>query len=255
MTSHRYDPYLWVHLAGLATVPFWLILCLLGLAVEYPALPALELALMLSIGVLPVLYMQLKRPFCIFGVLCLALRPDALSYEQRQLLTIFRKWRVRAAALPVALGLSWIVLQLYQVAPIARDITPFSPWGRLGGLAIATLGCCGANLFLQVPISVFLVVATPNRALQGVAPYPQKTVNRDFCHVGLPVKRILPEVVVPLSPQQAQNQPVDNGDLVESSNGSGRAVVTNLTRRGHNAPPSTPTPSSFDDSSSETQSA
>jgi len=255
MTSHRYDPYLWVHFAGLATVPFWLILCLLGLAVGYPALPALELSLMLGIGVLPVLYMQLKRPFCIFGVLCLALQPDALSYQQRQLLTIFRKWRVRAMALPVALGLSWIFLQLYQVAPIAQDITPFSPWGRLGGIAIATLGCCGANLFLQVPMSVLLIVATPDRALQRVSPYSNKDVNQDFCHVGLPIRKILPEVVVPSNHQQAQSKSVGNRSLVESSNRSGLAAVNNLTPRSHDAPPVTLTASSFDNSPSETQNA
>jgi hypothetical protein len=44
MQPWRSDPYLWVHLAGLATVPLWIDLCLLGLAVGNPALPGLELA-------------------------------------------------------------------------------------------------------------------------------------------------------------------------------------------------------------------
>jgi hypothetical protein len=203
MTAHRYDPYLWVHLAGLATVPFWLILCLLGLAVGYPTLPALELTLMIGVGVLPVLYMQLSRPFCVFGVLFLALKPETMTEEQRQLLTVFRRWWVRAIAPLVSLALGLIFLHLYQVAPGAYPLSPFGTWGRLGSLTVATIGLFGANLFLQVPVSVLLVLATPGRKLQTVTPYSAERINRDFCHMGFPVGRILPKVAAPLTERQA----------------------------------------------------
>jgi hypothetical protein len=199
MTAYRYDPYLWVHLAGLATVPLWLALCLLGLAVGYPTIPPLELSLVLGLGSVPVLYMQLRRPFSIYGVLWLALKPQALGKEQRTLLTIFRRWRVRLAAPWVALLLVWVGLQLYRVAPVAADITPWSDWGRPQGLAIATFGFLGANLFLQVPVSVLQVMLTPEKILQGTQPYPTHDINRDFVHVGLPVSKVLPLVIPPES--------------------------------------------------------
>jgi hypothetical protein len=198
MTAYRYDPYLWVHLAGLATVPFWLTLCLLGLAVDYSTQPALELSLVLGFGLLPVLYMQLRRPFCIFGLLLLALKPSALTEEQRQLLTVFRYWRIRLIAPLVSLVLGWFVVQLYQMAPIASAITPFDKWGRLGGLVIATIGVFGANLFLQVPMSVLGVLATSNSSLQAAAPYPVTAINQDFCHFGIPAAKILPPITLPV---------------------------------------------------------
>jgi hypothetical protein len=197
MTALRYDPYLWVHLAGLATVPFWLILCLLGLAVGYPTLPTVELTLVIGVGVLPILLMQLGRPFYIFSLLCLTLKPASLGQEQRQLLTLFRSWRVRLTAPLGALALVWCFLQLYQVAPGAAALTPFSPWGRPVGLAIATVGFLGANLFLQVPLSVLQVLVTPPAILQTVQPYPVQAIHHDFINVGLPVGQILPAIAPP----------------------------------------------------------
>jgi len=199
MTAYRYDPYLWVHLAGLATVPLWLALCLLGLAVGYPTIPLLELSLVFGLGSVPVLYMQLRRPFSIYGVLGLALKPQALGQEQRTLLTLFRQWRVRLAAPWVALLLVWVGLQLYRVAPVAAGITPWGDWGRPQGLAIATCGFLAANLFLHVPVSVLQVMLTPEKTLQATQPYPTHHINRDFVHVGLPVSKILPLVIPPES--------------------------------------------------------
>jgi hypothetical protein len=197
MTTYRYDPYLWVHLAGLATVPFWLVLCLLGLAVGYPMIPWLELTLVLGLGSLPVLYMQLRRPFSIFGVLWLALKPTALGEERRILLTVFRSWRVRLTAPWVAILLIWIGFQLYRMAPVAASITPWNDWGRAGGLAIATLGFFGANLFLQVPVSVVQVLLTPEKIFQATQPYPTLDIKRDFTHIGLAVGKLLPTVIPP----------------------------------------------------------
>lgn len=197
MTTFRYDPYLWVHLAGLATVPFWLVLCLLGFGVGYPTVPAVELPLVLGLGVLPGLYMQLKRPFYIFGLLFLALKPEALGEDRRRLLTVFRSWRIRLTAPLVALALGWCVLQLYQVAPVVADITPFREWGRLGGVALATVGVLGASLFLQVPVSVLQVLTMPETTLQATLPYPEGNIHRDFSVFGLSVASILPVVTPP----------------------------------------------------------
>ena len=218
MTAHRYDPYLWVHFSGLATVPFWLILCLLGLAVGYPTLPALELSLVIGFGVLPVLYMQLRRPFCVFSLLFLSLKSTAISKNQRRLLTIFRSWRVRLAAPFVALSLAWCLQYLYRVAPVAHRITPFAEWGRVEGLAIAAVSCCAASLFLQVPVSVLLVWVTSEKSLQDTVPYSTEAINRDFCHFGLPVSAILPSVVPPSHPQEPLQIPeIENRQAISTS--------------------------------------
>lgn len=194
MKSWRGDPYLWVHLAGLATVPLWIDLCLLGLAVGTPTLPRLELGFILVLGVLPALIMQLRRPFYIFSLPGLALRPAALHDEQRRLLTQFRRWRVRLGALLVPLPLVWVLAKLYPLAFLARDVTPFGDWGRLGGLAIAALGFCLANLFCQVPVAVLQVLATPEHRMQTVTPHPAEQIATDFTWLGFTIGQILSDL-------------------------------------------------------------
>ncbi|MFQ4137798.1 low-complexity tail membrane protein [Nodosilinea sp. PGN35] len=194
MAPWRCDPYLWVHLAGLATVPLWLDLCLLGLAVGNPTLPELELGVLIVLGVLPVLAMQLRQPFYIFSLPGLALRPGALQDDQRRLLSQFRRWRVRLGALLVPVPLVWVLLKLYPLAFLARELTPFGDWGRWEGVAIAALSFAMANLFLQIPVAVLQVLATPNRAMASVSPYPTATVAADFTWIGLPVGKILPDL-------------------------------------------------------------
>ncbi|MGG6237569.1 low-complexity tail membrane protein [Nodosilinea sp. AN01ver1] len=194
MAPWRYDPYLWVHLAGLATVPLWIDLCLLGLAVGNPTLPGLELGVIGGLGVLPVLIMQLYRPFYIFSLPGIALRPAALSDDQRRLLSQFRRWRVRLGALLVPVPLVWLLVKLYPLAFLARDITPFDDWGRLGGLAIALVSFCLANLFLQVPVAVLQVLATPDRRMAAVSSYPIEAIAANFSWLGLPVNKLLPNL-------------------------------------------------------------
>ena len=77
MRSFWSDPYLWVHLAGLAAVPIFLEICLIGFAVGDPLLPGwLELLLVAAIGSAPILWMQWQRPFYIFSLVGVALQPE-----------------------------------------------------------------------------------------------------------------------------------------------------------------------------------
>ncbi|OKH45366.1 hypothetical protein NIES30_19765 [Phormidium tenue NIES-30] len=172
----------------------WIDLCLLGLAVGNPTLPELELGVIVALGVLPVLIMQLRQPFYIFSLPGLALKPAALQDDQRRLLNQFRRWRVRLGALLVPVPLVWVLLKLYPLAFLARDLTPFSDWGRLGGVAIAALSFLMANLFLQIPVAVFQVLATPDRVMARVAPYAAENVAADFTWIGLTVGKILPDL-------------------------------------------------------------
>ncbi|MGB3308506.1 MAG: low-complexity tail membrane protein [Nodosilinea sp.] len=214
MASWRYDPYLWVHLAGLATVPLWIDLCLMGLAVGNPTLPGLELGLIVGLGMLPVLVMQLRRPFYIFSLPGISLRPAVLSADQRRILSQFRRWRVRLGALPVSVLLVWVLVKLYPLAFLARDITPFEDWGRLGGVAIAIIGFFLANLFLQVPVAVLQVLATPTPRMAAVLPYPTEAIAADFSWLGLPVDRLLPSLAhQDLTPQAEQDVETANEDV------------------------------------------
>lgn len=197
MATHRYDPYLWVHLAGIATVPLWLAICALGLAVGSPQWPGLELALLAGLGVSPALLMQLGRPFYIFSLLALTLKSTALSDDQRRLLTLFQQWWIKGLAVAAPVPLVWLLWEIYPRAVVASDITPFTPWGRLGGLAVAAGSFAMANLFLQVPVSVLAVMATSEKRFKRTSPYPLDQIQDRFTQIGIPLSRLLPEVLPP----------------------------------------------------------
>jgi hypothetical protein len=217
MATFRQDPYLWLHLAGAATLPLWFALVLLGLGVGYPTHPTLELGVIIVAGVLPALWMQVKQPFYIFSLLLLTLKPASLTPTQRRLLALFHRWWHRAFALLVPVPLVWLLVQLYPLSPLAAAITPFEPWGRLAGLAIATLSFGLANLFLQVPVAVLLVLATPSDRFQTVDPYALEAIATDFTlFPSLKLGRLLPGVrteaptpstVLPAEPSMGDTQP------------------------------------------------
>lgn len=199
LLSHRdpyhQDPYLWVHLIGLAAVPLWLDICLLGLAAGTPRLPVwTEMAFLIGVGVLPVLWMQLRKPFCIFCLVLLSLKPNRLSDERRQLLRVFQGLPVKIVAALVPLPLVWILWKLYLLAPIASGFTPFASSGRAVGLGVAAITFLLANLFVQVPASVGVALLYSPQAMSKLPPCPVEQVRRAFTLVGLPVNGILPDL-------------------------------------------------------------
>ncbi|QQE65260.1 hypothetical protein GFS31_19460 [Leptolyngbya sp. BL0902] len=217
MATHRYDPYLWVHLAGLATVPLWLAISMLGLAVGSPQWPGLELALLALLGVSPALWMQLRRPFYIFSLLALTLKPTALSDDQRRMLTIFQQWWVRSLAIVSPILLVWLLWEIYPRAVVAADITPFASLGHFGGLAVAAGSFALANLFLQVPVSVLAVMATSEKRFKRTTPYSLDQVKANFTQVGIPLKRLLPEVLPPEGAVSAVEASVEQALVAQES--------------------------------------
>jgi hypothetical protein len=194
MRSFWSDPYLWIHLAGIAALPIWLELCFLGLAIGDPILPVpLELLLIAIIGIAPVLWMQWQRPFCIFSLLLVALRPNQLSPEQRKILRLFKQEN-RLFTLIVPVFLIWVLWQLYQLAPLAEDLVSSLPSIRLMGLLIAAIAFLGSNLFFQVPVSILPVLLTSEAKFTAIDPYPIEQVTKDFTLLGWQVKRILPDL-------------------------------------------------------------
>ncbi|HEY9762843.1 MAG TPA: low-complexity tail membrane protein, partial [Trichocoleus sp.] len=163
MRSFRLDPYLWVHLAGLAVVPLWLDLCLLGLSTGSPVFPiGIEIGFLSLVGALPILLMQLQKPFCIYSLLFLAVRPDRMNEDQRRTLRFFRDPLAKFLAGLAPLPLIWAVWRLYALAPLATDLSPFPNHGI--GLVVAAIAFLLANLFVQVPLGVLRVLLVPERA-------------------------------------------------------------------------------------------
>lgn len=187
------EPYLWIHASGLAVLPLALGVCWLGLAAGDPVFPVwLEYLAIALVGIVPILAMQWFRPFNIFSILLICLRPEVLSEEQRRILSLFKlpSHRLVAAIAPAILSI--VLWKIYVWAPMAAAVTPFPPGWRLVGLAVGAIAFGASNLFLQVPISVFRVLLTPETTFATTAPYPVEQIRSDFTNPGLPVRQILP---------------------------------------------------------------
>ncbi|MEB3281091.1 MAG: low-complexity tail membrane protein [Lyngbya sp.] len=205
MSNFRLDPYLWIHLSGLAVLPLWLALCLFGLAIGYPIWPVgVEIAIVALIGILPILAMQWFKPFYIFSVLIVAIKPEQLTPRQRQILTRFKTSLNQRLALIAPLLLIPILWQLYRLAPLAAEVVSLPQQGRLLGLSIASIAFLGCNLFVQVPISAIGVLLTRNTQWAATEPLTPDTIRQGFTRIGLRVNRILP---VSLLPETTENSP------------------------------------------------
>jgi hypothetical protein len=193
MRSFWTEPFLWIHLAGLAAFPLTLELVWLGLAVGDPILPVwLEFLLVAAIGIVPVVWMQLTRPFNIFSILVLALKPEQLTGEQRRLLSLFKKKTNLVLTIAGAVFTLWVLWQIYRVAPVAAAIAPLAPGWHIVGLLGAGLAFLASNLFLQVPLSVAQVLLTSESEWAATEPYAGEKIPQDFTLSPVRVNRILP---------------------------------------------------------------
>lgn len=193
MRSFWTEPFLWIHLAGIAALPLTLELVWLGLAVGDPILPVwLELLLVVVIGLVPVLWMQLTRPFDIFSILVLGIKPEKLTTRQRQLLSLFKTKTNQALAIAAAFFMIWVLWSIYRDAPVVAAIAPFDSGWRLLGLLWAGAAFLLSNLFLQVPLSVAQVLLVSESEFAATEPYPIEQVLQDFTLPGVRVNRILP---------------------------------------------------------------
>lgn len=221
------DPYLWLHLAGLATVPLWLEICLLGLAVGDPVLPVwLEVLLVAGIGIVPILWMQWQKPFCIFSLLFLSVSPIHMSEGQRRLLRLFKSSTNQLLAIPVAVGLVVVLWQLYLRAPLVASVAPFDGQ-RWYGLGLAAIAFFFANLFTQVPVSVLGVLTAGDAKVNSQEPYPTERIGKDFTLLGIRLKGILPvPAAVAIAPTQAPASPTVPADEMGTAPPDSQTVVS-----------------------------
>jgi hypothetical protein len=203
MRSFRSEPILWIHVAGLATLPIFLLLCLLFLSVGEPLLPVwMELLLVAATGLIPLLWMQLRRPFYIFAILGIALKPENLTEQQRKILCLINTKLNRVLALLSAILSIFVLWQLYQAAPLVVNITSQLPQWRILGLALAALTFLASNLFLQIPVSVARVLVTNDTEFAAIEPLPLEKINQDFTILGVRVNKILPQLPVEVKTEE-----------------------------------------------------
>ncbi|MBD2254513.1 low-complexity tail membrane protein [Nostoc parmelioides] len=203
MRSFRSEPILWIHVAGLATLPIFLLLCLLFLSVGEPLLPVwMELLLVAATGLIPLLWMQLRRPFYIFAILGIALKPENLTEQQRKILCLINTKLNRVLALLSAILSIFVLWQLYQAAPLVVNMTSQLPQWRILGLALAALTFLASNLFLQIPVSVARVLVTNDTEFAAIEPLPLEKINQDFTILGVRVNKILPQLPVEVKTEE-----------------------------------------------------
>ena len=187
----RSEPFLWIHLLGIAMFPIFVGVTIVGLGIGNSYSFVLELPLLISTAVLPIFLMQLKRPFDIFSVLFLALKPECLSDRQRAILSLFKTFKHQLFSAIAAIAMIMLLWLLYSLSPLATDLVSFLPQQRILGLGIAAIGFFACNLFFQIPLSVLLVLLTEQVKLTQIQPYSLDEIQRDFTIVGLKITNIL----------------------------------------------------------------
>jgi hypothetical protein len=191
MRSFRSEPFLWIHLAGIAVAPLGLLMVWLALAIGDPLTPFwLELVVVTAIAIVPIFWMQWSRPFEIFSLLVIALRPDALTVEQRKILSLFKTTKQRVLALLTALMMMALLWEIYQFAPIAALPVVNFPQIRIVGLIIAALAFLVSNLFIQVPISVLGILFTKDEAFNLIDPLTPEQIPQSLTVPGFRAKKI-----------------------------------------------------------------
>ncbi|MBH8573147.1 low-complexity tail membrane protein [Nostocaceae cyanobacterium CENA369] len=203
MRSFRSEPILWIHVAGLATLPILLVMCLLFLSVGKPVLPVwMEICLVATVGVVPLLWMQLRRPFYIFAILGVALKPENLTEQQRKILCLINTKINRLLALVAAILSIGMLWQLYQIAPRVINVGSFLPQWRSLALLLAGLTFLASNLFLQIPVSVMRILVTKETEFAALEPLSLEKIKQDFTILGVRVNHILPQRTVKVETEE-----------------------------------------------------
>ena len=187
----RSEPFLWIHLLGIAVFPIFIGITIVGLSIGENYSFTGELVLLAAIAILPVFLMQFLRPFNIFSILFLSLKPESLSDRQKTILSLFKRLRHKFFSAIAAILMTVLLWLLYSLSPLAIGLADFLPQQRALGLAIAGVSFFASNLFFQVPLSVLLVLLTKQAKLAEVLPYSLDRITQDFTTVGLKIARIL----------------------------------------------------------------
>ncbi|MEY2857017.1 MAG: hypothetical protein RLZZ74_1329 [Cyanobacteriota bacterium] len=186
----RSEPFLWIHLGGIIMFPVMLGIALTGLGVGDRYSYWVELPLLITIAVFPILLMQLYRPFNIFSVLFFALQPKSLTENQRKILALFKRKQQKVVNMLAAGFMLCNLGLLYYVSPGIVRLANLLPQQRILGLAIAGVAFLGSNLFFQIPLSAFQVLLTNESEFAQIKQCTPQEIASDFSTPGLKVSRI-----------------------------------------------------------------
>jgi hypothetical protein len=186
------EPFLWIHLAGLAVLPLCLQVVWIALSIGDP-LPWtwLEIAILTIVGTVPVLWMQITKPFDIFSILIVALKPQEMSESQRKILSLFLRQQQKLIAWLGGVIMVGLSLALYQFAPVAGGVTSIAASWHFVALLVAAISLALANLFLQVPLSVLGVLWTKEEQFNNTEALAVDRIASSFMIPGFRVKKIL----------------------------------------------------------------
>lgn len=196
--SFRREPFLWIHLSGIGMVPVCLGLGIVFLAMGqgaeiggvslFSVTTGWGLGLLLGLGTLPVLLMQLFRPFDIFSILLVSLHPDRLTPERRCILRLFCTRTQKIVTLVTAgiwAGMLWVACRF----GVEQMGTGEGSWVWLVlGMGVLMLG----HLFLQVPMATLQVLLRSRTNFSQVEPYPVDEIYSRFTIPGIRVEQITP---------------------------------------------------------------
>ena len=187
----RSEPFLWIHLGGIIMFPFFFLLTSVGLAVGKSYSYLLEIFLSIAIAILPVLLMQLYRPFNIFSVLFISLKPQSLTENRRKILALFQRKQqkfmnaIAAVFMLFSLGLAYY---LSSTAIVVR-IADLLPQQHSLGLVIAIVAFFGSNLFFQIPLSALQVLLSDELELAQIELYTPEAVANKFTTPGIKIDK------------------------------------------------------------------
>jgi len=194
MLSFRLDPYIWIHVAGLAIAPIFLEFAWMGFALA-GSLTYLEFILLAAIGLIPIFWMQWNKPFNIYSLLFWCLKPEELTIEQRKVLSLYKLPTKRLLTLFLSAGMLLLLWLIYKNAPLASSAAQrLFPSIKLLGLLMASLSFVLANLFIQVALSTLAVLLTSKKALENVSLWETENISRDFTCFGWKLKKIVPNL-------------------------------------------------------------
>ncbi|MCF2970806.1 low-complexity tail membrane protein [Synechococcus sp. Nb3U1] len=213
MRKHWQEPFLWIHAAGILVFPLWIGLTVIGLATGDPLFPVgVEQALVAVAGIVPIFVMQWRKPFNIFSLLVVSIAPDDLTPEQRRILAAFLSPEQKILTVLAAILMLEVCERLYDFAPLFAPLTP-SHGTRIAGLVMAALGFWGANLFLQIPVSVARVLLLSEPELAQIEPIPTHQIESQFSVVGSQRTQLLQRLLswLPLPSQEPEVALAESG--------------------------------------------
>ncbi|MEM8602965.1 MAG: low-complexity tail membrane protein [Cyanobacteria bacterium P01_H01_bin.121] len=221
MRSHWSEACLWLHLAGVATVPLGLFVGLLGLGILGAAVPSmLLLILCLLLGSLPFLILQWLRPFSLFSFLFLSLKPDAYSEQQQRLLRLQRSLLARGLSLVTAITLGFALWKLFYFAPLVMSQLRSLQWPWFSGLLITLIAFASVNFFAQNSMAALFLLGATTNTVQNMPLASAASIRQEFSRLGLPVRRLplpklllaVPEAVTTGSGSQSNSAREHQGD-------------------------------------------